>query len=193
MLLSSKGAYSRDKVAAQCKCGCKKHCRFMGVQSIRRNPDAFACRVCKGEGSSHEKLLYELMDNEELIELYAVESHCITSTVEIDKTSGQTLDVGRHKWDAVTLVPPSLVIEVQGEGHSSKLITKPKNPEYSLAERVHRDDVLAAAAQADGFSILVLYADDSLPRQALATKWAQKLHEAVVHVASGLAPKLFST
>lgn len=192
MLLSSKGAYSRDKVAVQCKCGCNKHCRFMGVQSIRRNPDAFACRVCKGEGSSHEKLLYELMDNEEQIGLYVVESHWITSTVETDETTGQTLDVGRHMWDAVTLRPPSLVIEVQGEGHRSKLITKPKNPEGSLAERVHRDDVLAAAAQAAGFSIVVLYADDSLSREALAAKWAQALHEAVVHVAAGLPPNRFS-
>lgn len=191
MLLSSKAAYSNDKGVVKCTCGNSKHCRFMAVQQIARRDDAFSCRVCKGRGSSHEKLLYKLMDQEPLINLYAVETYSISEKQHLSLRNGDVVQVNRHAWDAMTIDPPNLLIEVQGEGHTSKLVTKANSSDDSLGIRAQRDQLLATAAHGAGFSVIWLCVSERGSETSRERDWAAKLKEAMAHVAAGKPPQLF--
>lgn len=192
MLLESKAAYSRDQAAFRCVCACGKHCRYIQVaRAARAGSAAFRCRVCAGKGSSHEQLAYACLDAEALIEHYAVETYSLTSRERVTLCDGTALCIGDHRWDAMTLSPPNLLIEVHGEQHSTKLDTRARNPQASLAAKRDADSKLAAAAAAAGFSILWLHADAGMSEAALRARWAAKLQEAAAHVRGGGAPALF--
>lgn len=191
MLLSSKPAYSSDKGVVKCDCGNSKHCRFIAVQQIARRDDAFSCRVCQDKGSSHEKLLYKLMDQEPLVQLYAVETYSISEKQRLSLANGDVVQVNRHAWDAMTVDPPNLLIEVQGEGHTDKQVTKPNNTDDGLSIRAQRDGMLATAAHGAGFSVLWLCVGKGSYELSREREWAAKLKEALVHVAAGKPPQLF--
>lgn len=190
MLLESRAAYSTDKAAFQCACSNSKHCRFLGLQRVSRGgSDAFCCRVCTRQGSSHEKLLYELLDTEQLVQLYAVETHGIGQQQQLHVADGSTLNLHRHRWDGMTLTPPSLLIEVHGEQHSSKVDTRANNHDETVAIRSDKDHKLAASAMAAGFSVLWLHVGKEQGRQA---RWASTLRVALRHVTAQGRPVLFS-
>lgn len=191
MLLSSKAAYSSDKGVVECTCGNSKHCRFMAVQQIARRDDAFSCRVCQDKGSNHEKLLYKSMDQEPLINLYAVETYSLSEKQQLRLHNGDVVQVNRHAWDAMTIDPPNLLIEVQGEGHTSKMVTKANNSDDTLSIRAQRDQLLATAAHGAGFSVLWLCMSECGSETSRERDWAAKLKEAVAHVAAGKPPQLF--
>lgn len=189
MLLESRAAYSTDKAAFQCACGNKKHCRFLGVQRVSRDGSAaFRCRVCSGQGSNHEKLLYELLDNEHLVQQYAVETHGIAQPQQLHVADGSTLNLHLHRWDGMTLTPPSLLIEVHGEQHSSKVDTRANNHDETVAIRSDKDHKLAQAAMGAGFSVLWLHVGNEQGRPG---RWASTLREAVRHVTAQGHPVLF--
>jgi hypothetical protein len=185
-------AFSTSKAAFRCSCERAKHARFLGVQCAARSSDAFNCRVCAGKGSRPERLLYSLLDNEHLIELYAVETHSVSSTAPLVLADGTTLRVSDHRWDAMTLLPPNLLIEVQGQQHTSKLDTRPRSPDASLANRLQRDEALVAAARAAGFSVLWLHTREGESESTCIARWAGRLQQAVRHVAARGPPLLFS-
>ena len=192
MVLESKAAYSTDKAAFQCDCGSRKHCVFVGVQqAVRAGGRAFACRMCAGQGSSHEHVLYECLDNEPLIERFAAEAHATSSHQQLSISDGSTLHLNRHKWDALTLVPPNLLVEVHGEQHTSKHDTRAHNRDSSLCARAEKDHKLAAAALAGGFSVLWLHPHSDEHERVRRKRWADQLRAAAAHVHAGGCPLLF--
>lgn len=192
MTPESMAAFSTDKAVFRCSCEQAKHARFVGVQCAARSSGAFGCRVCAGKGSQPERLLYNLLDTEHAIELYAVEAHSISRAAPLALADGTTLDVHDHRWDAMTLLPPNLLIEVQGQQHTSKLDTRPRSPDASLSNRLLRDAALAAAAHAAGFTVLWLHAREGESEPTRAARWAAMLRQAVRHVAARGPPLLFS-
>lgn len=193
----AKAAFSKDKAAFKSLCQVAKHCRFLQVGRLQRaGAAALKCRVCaRGAGSGvseHERLAYACLDSEPLIEHYAVEAYSLTSSERAVLSDGKSVCIGQHRWDAMTLSPPNLLIEVHGEEHTRKLDTRAHNSDSSLLARQEQDWLLAAAAQAAGFSVLWLYEDASVGRQHLHARWAAMLREAVAHVRAERAPALFA-
>ena len=88
--------------------------------------------------------------------------------------------------------PGGLLIEMQGQGHSTRLLTKANNTDSSLAERKLKDWLYAQEALRQGWSVLWLWVDEciSSPR-AQAALWAKQLHRAVAHVKGGGCAQLF--
>lgn len=195
MLLESRGAYSTCKEVYACSCEHPKHCRYFGRQVTQRGPDPFACGVCGGTGqapSSYEEQVYALLDDEPLVKRYAVQVHPLSGVVAVLTPFGVVeLKLSKHRFDAYIVDPANLLIEVQGEGHIDKLVTKPKNPDATLKERWARDEALAKAAQDAGFSILQLHADGAGSKAKAPSTWKAQLQQALQHVQAGNAPKLF--
>lgn len=102
---------------------------------------------------------------------------------------GQHVNLNRHAWDIVTAPPLKIVAEVQGEQHDSKLNTQANSNDDSLADRVCRDEALAAAAMHHGYSVLWLQLGKERSRKV---RWARLLLQAVRDVADGRGPKLYS-
>uniref|UniRef100_A0A383V568 Uncharacterized protein n=1 Tax=Tetradesmus obliquus TaxID=3088 RepID=A0A383V568_TETOB len=106
--------------------------------------------------------------------------------------SKQGLWLNMHRWDAVLLQPDSLLMEVQGEQHIDKEDGRRNNRGDTQADRQAKDQALADAALADGFSVLWLHpgaADDV--RGGRARRWAAAVQVALEHVAAKQRPKLF--
>lgn len=87
------------------------------------------------------------------------------------------------------LQPPNLLIEVQGEQHTSKADCRQHNQGDTVGTRQHKDHVLADAAIAAGFSVLWLYPGDECGRHS---RWAAALQMALEHVTANQAPKLLN-
>jgi hypothetical protein len=193
MLLDTKASYCGDKVAVKCDCEVAQHCNFCGVRTVNHSSGARHCRVCAGQGSTYEQLLYALCDTEECIKLYAVEAFSVYDKAELQVCDGTTTHVHRKRWDVMTLDPPNLLIEVQGEGHGKKLVTKANNPDSSMAARVHKNRLYAQAAQRMGYSVLWLCVGDAhKSERALAKQWGAALKHAVAHVGGNMPPQLFT-
>ena len=85
-----------------------------------------------------------------------------------------------------------LLIEMQGQGHSTRPVTKANSTEGSLAERKQRDWLYAEEAMRQGWSVLWLWVDEAVTsRDAQAALWAQQLQRAMAHVKARHAPQLF--
>lgn len=187
----SKTAYSRDKVFLWSKCGLAKHCRYVALDTASRSQQALDCHVCKGGRSQYEGVLYGLLNSEPLIELYAVETFSLVSSGQIKLPTGREFTCGRKPWDAMTVSPPNLLIEVQGEQHAHKHDTRANNRDHHLGERRHLDAAMAEAAVAAGFTVLWLCVEEGADvATGHATKWAVALRQAVKHVIAGHNPKL---
>lgn len=96
------------------------------------------------------------------------------------------------RWDVAVARPEGLLIEMQGEGHSSRLVAKANNTDSSLAERQLKDSLYAEEAMRQGWSVLWLWVDGRItcPRQQ-AQQWAAQLKRAMVHVTQRGTPELF--
>ena len=136
--------------------------------------------------------MHALLDAEPLVKRYAVQAHPLSGVVTVQTKSGSVeVDLSGHPWDVYVVDPPNLLIEVQGEGHSDRLVTKRKNPDHTLKERWARDEALAKAAQGAGFSILQVYAGGAGTKSKAPATWKAELRKALLHVKAGNAPKLF--
>ena len=169
-----------------------KHVVFLGVRTANHNETALNCRVCGSKGSSWERVLYDLCDAEQLIELFAVEAHSLNKPEHAVESEGVTVCPASKRWDVTVAVPRGLLVEMQGQGHSSRLLTKANNTDSSLAERRLKDWLYAEEAMRQGWSVLWLWVDEEISNKAtLAALWAEQLHRAVAHVKSEGAPTLF--
>jgi len=195
MLLSSKAAYSMDKGVFMCDCGHEKHRMFVSVRVANKRPTC-VCHVCTvlstNEGSSsYERLVYRLCEAEDLIETYAVEACAVSESGELEVCDGTTACVSKKRWDVMVLGPASLLIEIQGEGHSTKLVTKHNCSDSSMAARRHRDELYAEAAIRAGFSVLWLEVPGvKTTERALSKAWRAQLKNAVAYVTGNNPPKL---
>jgi hypothetical protein len=169
-----------------------KHVVYRGVRSANHSNTALQCRVCDGGGSSWECLLYELLDKEQLIELYATEACSLSKLAHPVVQDGVRVHPEMKRWDVVTAAPSGLLIEMQGEGHSSRLVSKANNTDSSMAKRQRRDWLYAQTAIGQGWSVLWLWVDEHITsRSAQAAIWAAQLTRAVAHVKAKGAPQLF--
>lgn len=152
--------------------------------------EAFTCYICNGKGSAHEQLLYEIADEEPLLQLHAVESAAIhTKKLLSIPGSNSKLHLNRHRWDMVTLCPPGLLVEAQGEGHTHKEDTRQHNRGDTLAIRQGKDSRLVNAATRLGWSVLAVYPGD---RPGRKQRWAAGLRTALEHVDTLQNPRLFT-
>jgi hypothetical protein len=148
--------------------------------------------VCSSDGSKWELLLYDLLDKEQLIELYAVEAFSLAKPTHPLTQNGVLVHPEKKRWDVTVVVPGGLLIEMHGEGHSSRLLTKANNIDCSLAERHLRDWLYARAAMEQGWSVLWLWVNEDVAcDSAEQSVWAQQLQQAVVHVQAKGLPQLF--
>lgn len=186
-------SYSQQQLYYNCSCQPgTKHVVYLGVRTANHNAAALHYHMCGGEGSSWERVLYDLCDAEQLIELYAVEAHSLDQPEHAVECEGVTVCPASKRWDIAIAAPGGLLIEMQGQGHSTRLLTKANNTDSSLAERKLKDWLYAQEALRQGWSVLWLWVDEciSSPR-AQAALWAKQLHRAVAHVKGGGAPQLF--
>ena len=151
-----------------------------------------ACRVCGGRGSKPERVLYAVADAEVLVEQYAVEACSLAKPADPVMCDNVRVHPEKKRWDATIVAPSGLLIEMQGESHSSRLVSKANNTDSTMAERQLKDWLYAQEALRQGWSVLWLWVDEciSSPR-AQAALWAKQLHRAVAHVKGGGAPQLF--
>ena len=187
-------SYSQQQLYYDCSCRPgTKHMVYLGVRTANLKHTARKCRVCGTQGSSWERVLYNLCDAEQLIELYAVEAHSLGKPEHDVECEGVTVCPASKRWDVAVAAPGGLLIEMQGQGHSTRLLTKAKNTDSSLAERRAKDWLYAQEALRQGFSVLWLWVNEDIRRNAaLAALWAEQLHRAVAHVKGGGAPQLFA-
>jgi hypothetical protein len=142
--------------------------------------------------SSYEGCLYGLCAEEDSIQLFAAEAYCLHGLNPIKFGHSCWLCPNKKPWDVVVAKPHGLLIEMQGEGHSSKPMTKQNNKDSSTSEQQDRDMAYAHEAVRQGWSVLWLWVDDYRHdlhgREAF---WTAQLKLAMAHVMSGEAPKLF--
>ena len=186
-------SYSQQQLYYSCSCQPgTKHVVFLGVRTANHNGTALDCPVCAGKGSSWERVLYELCDAEQLIELYAVEAHSLNKPAQVVERDGVRVWPEAKRWDVTVAMPGGLLIEMQGQGHSSRLLTKANNTDSSLAERHAKDWLYAQEALRQGWSVLWLWVDEAVSsREIQAARWAQQLKRAVAHVKGGGAAQMF--
>ena len=150
--------------------------------------------MCAQGGSGWERELYALCDAEQLIVEYALEAYRLKKPAQPVTRNGVIVCPEQQAWDVATANPAGLLIEMQGQGHISRLVTKGNNIDSSLVERQLRDQLYAEAAMEQGMSVLWLWVDESITcRRAQVARWAAQLKVAVQHVAAGAAPQLFMT
>lgn len=157
-------------------------CHFL---NITVTAVACKCRICLDVGSSYEKQAYHIWDGLEAVEAYAVEAHAVTDDM---LPAGYPVSVSRHRWDLMMVKPAKILGEVQGEGHSSKPIIRPKSNDSSLRSRVDRDYELADAAIAAGYSVIWY-----IPREesSRVQRWRDITLEATADQQANRPPRLY--
>lgn len=169
-----------------------KHVVFRGVRSANHSSTALNCRVCAKQGSAWERVLYALCDAEPLILEYATEAFVLNKHDRPVTNMGVTVCPEKKAWDVVLAAPSGLLIEMHGEGHISRLLTKANNTDNSMAIRQLKDELYAQAAMAQGKSLLWLCVDEGIKsRKAQRARWAAQLAKAVCRVRGGGTPQLF--
>lgn len=135
-----------------------------------------------------------MADKEELIKVYAVEACSLSKQEEVEVCEGISIYPSRKRWDLTVLAPHGLLVEMMGEGHSSRLVSKANNTDDSTSTRQRRDYAYADAAVKRGWSVLWLWVEKGDPSfRRTRRKWAAKLREALKHVIAERKPKLFNS
>lgn len=185
-------SYSGQQNFYGCGCGRKKHAVFVSVRVANHHNSGLRCRACERNSSKWEDLLYCVLDAEQSVEMYAAEACSLAKPARPVVCGDKVLCVERKKWDVMLAKPHGLLIEVQGEGHSQRLVTKRNNTDGSLAERLAKDSLYADEAIAQGWSVLWLCVQQGITRlKPHKAKWSAKLKEAVAHVKAGGEPRMF--
>lgn len=192
ILHESQPSHSPHKNVYKLQCKCPKHCAYVSVRSWNWSPTARCCHVCEGGGSQPERLLYEVLDAMDVVQLYAVESYSLVQKKSVCLEDGTVVHPNLKRWDATILHGHGLLVELQGEGHSSKLVTRPNNTEDTIPDRQLKDRGYAEAAVKQGWSVLWVWVDDTCPTpRKRALQWAAQLRQALSHVVAGGQPQLF--
>jgi hypothetical protein len=103
--------------------------------------------------------------------------------------------VHNKRWDvtvpAVTF-KHGLLIEVQGQGHNTRLMNKHKASDSSMAARQLKDEALKKEALTQGWNVLWLVVNEGVKsRKIVQDRWAAKLKQAMAHVVAGGDPMHF--
>ena len=171
-----------------------KHRAYVSVRAANTTSSALRCRVCGGRGSKPERVLYAAADAEVLVEQYAVEACSLSKRGAVRVCEGIEVHPSRKRWDLTVVTPAGLLVEVMGQGHSSRLVTKPNNTDDSIGTRQLKDLAYTKAAVGKGWSVLWLWVEDDDPSFSRSSKvWAAQLREALMYVIGGGKPMLFHT
>lgn len=171
-----------------------KHRRYVSVRVANTSSEARSCHVCSGKGSKPERVLYAVADAEELVKQYAVEACSLSNQGVVKVCDSTIIHPSRKRWDLSTVTPHGLLVEVMGEGHSSRLVTKANNTDDSISERKRKDHAYAQAAVDQGWSVLWLWVQRRDPTfKRTAKKWAAQLREALKYVIAEGKPMLFDS
>lgn len=184
---------SEQQLYYNCPCALgTRHIVYRSVRSANKSKTTLKCRVCKGQGSKWEKVLYKLLDEMDEIEVYAVEACSLDKPEEAVKHNGVEVHPAKKRWDATLVLPGKLLIEMQGQGHIDRLVTKSNNTDSSLDERHWKDCLYAETAKHQGWSVLWMCVDETITSlDAQVAKWAAGLKEALEHVRAKGEPELF--
>jgi len=126
-----------------------KHHMYASVRTANTSSSAWLCRVCSGGGSKPERVLYDVADKEVLVKQYAVEACSLSKRGPVNVCDSIDIYPSMKRWDLALVTPHGLLVEVMGEGHSSRLVTKPNNTDDSISTRQRRDYAYAQAAVED--------------------------------------------
>jgi hypothetical protein len=171
-----------------------KHRGYVSVRVANTSETALLCSVCSGKGSRPEKVLYAVADAEELVRQYAVEACSLSKQGGVEVCESTIIYPSRKRWDLSVLAPHGLLVEVMGQGHSSRLVTKPNNTDDSISTRQRKDYAYAQAAVEQGWSVLWVWVEEDDPCFTRTRKqWAAQLREALEYVIAEGDPKLFNT
>ena len=171
-----------------------KHSRYVSVRVANTSSEARSCHVCSGKGSKPERVLYAVADAEDLVEQYAVEACSLSNQGVVKVCDNIVIHPSRKRWDLSTVTPHGLLVEVMGEGHSSRLVTKANNTDDSISERQRKDYAYAQAAVEQGWSVLWLWVQERDPSfRRTAKKWAAQLRAALEYVTAEGKPMLFNS
>jgi hypothetical protein len=143
---------SKQQLYSNCSCQPgTKHLTCLGVGTANHYDTTFSCHACSRKGSSWHRVLYDLCDAEQLVELCAVEAHSLDKPEHAVEYAGLIVCTASKCWDAAVAAPGGLVIRMRGQGRSTKLLTKANNCNTSLAERSPKDQLYAQRVPRQGW------------------------------------------
>lgn len=138
--------------------------------------------------------MYDILDEEECVKRFSLESKSLVVRERVRLSDGSIIHPSKKPWDATIIDPPGLLIEMQGEGHSSNLVNMRNAVELSIAEKQERDLAYANVAIRAGWSVLWLWVDRSVGGPDMhRDRWVAQIREAVAYVVGNGVPKLFSS
>lgn len=92
---------------------------------------------------------------------------------------GQIHNVAKKAWDIELIDPAQILIEVQGEQHSSKLNTQPNNNDQSLGHRASLDHEYAQAALRANYSVVWLELREGEQDEPRCRRWLHTIEQAI--------------
>ena len=127
-------------------CSCQpgaQHVACLGGGTANPSETALNGHACSRKGSSWQGVLYGLCDAEQLIELYAVEAHSLDKPEHAVVFEGLTVCPASNRENVIVAAACSLVIKVNGQGHSTIVLTHANSCDSSLAEMRLKDQLYA--------------------------------------------------
>lgn len=187
--LEDLGSHSTKQCWWKASCNNPDHIRYLTCHWVSENPSSLQCRVCNKHGSSHEKEAYTVMASSKHVGQFATEAFVLKGEYEHNIDGVTTAaNLTRHPWDVVTAPPLKMLVEVQGEHHTTELNTQAHSSDEDLASKYSTDLALAEAALAQGYSVVWLQCE---PLQGRSRRWAVQLKQAAADAVAGKQPQLY--
>jgi hypothetical protein len=187
--LEDYAAYSSAKHTYNCSCSNAKHmCYLAGDTAQRPERKDMHCRACNIKVSGLEHLAYSILDSMPQVAKYATEACALVGAADMLSSCGELQQVSQHKYDIMTIIPPKLLIQVQGQQHYDKPMGHTNNRSHHNTSAAERDELLGIAARSAGFTMCWLVPGDERNR---ADRWRRILRQAVQHVIAGRPPHHF--
>lgn len=120
--------------------------------------------------------MYNICDASKAISAWAAEVHAVQGTICVQ---GVGHNLGKKAWDVLTIDPPGILIEVQGEQHSSKPNTMPNNIHSSLDFVAGFDAQCAQAAVGAGYTVVWLQLREGESDTHRRLRWKALIEKAI--------------
>lgn len=177
--LVEKAIHSTEQCVWKCNCCCPKHVQKKQCSTVARSAPTFPCKVCTAgnkAASRYAREVYSMCDASTAILAWAAEVHAMQGTICVQ---GLGRNLGKKAWDVLTIDPPGILIEVQGEQHSSKLNTMPNNTHSSWASVAGFDAQCAQAAVRAGYTVVWLQLREGESDTHRRLRWKALIEKAI--------------
>lgn len=174
-----KATHSTEHCVWKCSCCCPKHVQKKQCSTVARTAATLACQICKADNnavSRYAREAYTMCDGTKEILAWAVEVHAVQGTICVEGV-GQSL--GKKAWDILIVDPPGILIEVQGEQHSSKLNAMPNSTHISLTSVAGFDEKCALAAVGAGYTVVWLLLREGESESHRRHRWKALIVKAI--------------